>query len=438
MAKPRTERKLNYTETIPTNRVIALADYQPHPRNYNRHPASQVERIAASLRKFGQVRSVVVWRNYFLAGHGVRQGAEALGWTELRADVLPDEYPEELALAYVAADNELGRLADPDQAQLAELLSEARAYDAELLTAIGYDENEFQALLREVGGGEAAGAGDAEAQVDRAEELRAKWGVELGQLWRIGEHRLVCGDCTDAEVVARVMGGERANIGITSPPYNNSVGGMKYDYAGRSKRFYRDESMDKKTPDQWLDLCDRVICQFVEHSAGDDSPLLWNVMYNANMRHHYGVSMFAGDHGMTVKETICWNKKTGFSIASRGILSRDWELIFLLSAGGTYFTTQGENEVRFSKWEIGTGGTQVDEAHHASFPVGVPTRALEWFSVAGHICYEPFAGSGTTLVACENLSRRCRAIEISPAYCAVILQRMSDAFPDIEIERVDG
>lgn len=131
----------------PTNRIIQIADYQLHPRNYNKHPAIQVERIAVSLRTFGQVRSVVVWRNYFLAGHGVREGALLLGWTELRADVLPDDYPEELALAYVAADNELGRLSDPDQAQLLEILSGARDYDDELLAAIGYDDKEFQSLL---------------------------------------------------------------------------------------------------------------------------------------------------------------------------------------------------------------------------------------------------------------------------------------------------
>ena len=93
----------------PTNERVSLADIQPHKRNYNRHPASQVERIATSLRKFGQVRSIVVWRNTILAGHGVVEAAHSLGWTEIAADVLPADYPEHLALAYVAADNQLGK-----------------------------------------------------------------------------------------------------------------------------------------------------------------------------------------------------------------------------------------------------------------------------------------------------------------------------------------
>lgn len=140
-------------EPQPTNQRVALATLRPHPRNYNRHPASQVQRIAASLRKFGQVRSVVVWRSTILAGHGVVEAARAAGWSEIRADVLPDEYPEHLALAYVAADNELAKQGDPDMAQLAAILEESRAADAELLEAMGYSDKEFEALLGEVAGG---------------------------------------------------------------------------------------------------------------------------------------------------------------------------------------------------------------------------------------------------------------------------------------------
>ena len=132
------------------NRTISLSDYEPHPRNYNRHPEEQIRRIATSLQKFGQVRSVVVWNGRILAGHGVVQAAQGLGWQSLRADVLPDSYPEHLALAYVAADNELGRLADPDYAQLAEILDESRQTDEELLKAIGYSEEEFQQLISEI------------------------------------------------------------------------------------------------------------------------------------------------------------------------------------------------------------------------------------------------------------------------------------------------
>ncbi len=199
-----------------TNQTIQIAAYQPHPRNYNRHSPLQVQRIAASLNMFGQVRSVVVCRGHFLAGHGVREAALSLGWKELRADVLPDDYPEELALAYLAADNELSRLSDPDNAQLAQILEESRQYDDQLLAAIGYDDKEFDALLREVekDAGLTAEPSDAEAQIDKAAVLLEKWQVQPGDLWRIGDHVLACGDCTDPATVARVMGGREGGYDV--------------------------------------------------------------------------------------------------------------------------------------------------------------------------------------------------------------------------------
>ena len=133
-----------------TRRTIQIADYRPHPRNYNRHPADQVRRIGQSLQTFGQVRSIVTWRGYFLAGHGVAEAAAAIGWSTLEADELPDDYPEAKALAYVAADNELSRLSDPDNAQLAAILQESRAADPALMAAIGYTDAELADLLKEI------------------------------------------------------------------------------------------------------------------------------------------------------------------------------------------------------------------------------------------------------------------------------------------------
>ena len=131
----------------PRNRDVDLDELQPHPQNYNRHPAEQVRRLTKSLTKFGQVRSVVVWRMFVLAGHGVVEAARLLNWRTVRADVLPDDYPEHLALAYIAADNELAKQGDPDMAQLAAILEESKAADADLLEAIGYSDKEFEELL---------------------------------------------------------------------------------------------------------------------------------------------------------------------------------------------------------------------------------------------------------------------------------------------------
>ena len=111
---------------------INLADYQPHPRNYNEHPDSQVAEIAESLRVFGQPRSIVVWRGFIIAGHGVVLAAQRLGWKQLDARRLPDDWPEHKALAYLAADNELARGGAPNLLALAKLAEEIRREDEAL------------------------------------------------------------------------------------------------------------------------------------------------------------------------------------------------------------------------------------------------------------------------------------------------------------------
>lgn len=404
-----------------TNQVIQIADYQPHKRNYNRHPALQVQRIAASLQMFGQVRSVVVWRNFFLAGHGVREGALALGWTELRADVLPDEYPEELALAYVAADNELGRLSDPDNAQLAQILEESRQYDDGLLAAIGYDDAEFDALLKEVERDAVkAEPSDAEPQISKADELLKVWGVKSGDLWRIGEHRLVCGDCTDPETVARVMGGERADMMFTDPPYNVNYVGKTID-----SMVIDNDSMPEG---EFLDF----LLSFMRAAPLEPGAAFYVCSPPGNPETTFRNAINAVS-GWMLKQCIVWVKDQ-FVMGRQDYHWRHESILYGWVEGAAHFFVN--DRTLDTVWEIDR--PRVNDLHPTMKPVEVPSGGIRNNSKTGELIYEPFAGSGTTLVACQNLSRRCRAIEISPAYCAVILQRMADAFPSLPIERVDG
>ncbi len=130
--------------------IVALDTLKPHKRNYNKHPEHQVKRLTVSLRKFGQRKPITTWRNTVLTGHGVFLAAQQLGWKEIDIAPCPDKWTQEEALAWLAADNELARLADPDLAQLAEIIEEARNHDAELLEAIGFNEAEFAALLDKI------------------------------------------------------------------------------------------------------------------------------------------------------------------------------------------------------------------------------------------------------------------------------------------------
>lgn len=239
------------------------------------------------------------------------------------------------------------------------------------------------------------------------------------------------------------MGGEKAGACFTSPPYNtggaqdSGTGGYKNSPMGRTDReVIYNEFPDDMESEKYINFLLSVFSSFSEFAESDCS-LLWNVCYNANSRFEYGKVVFSEKNPFQVRETIIWDKTVGMNISTKGILSRTCEFIFLMCKGKKYFTNQGEHDTWWNVWRINNhGGENQKHGHGASFPVELPAEGIKRFSSEGSVVYEPFAGSGTTLVACQNLSRRCRAIEISPAYCAVILERMSQAFPELEIKRL--
>ena len=157
--------------SIVKNQTISLADYKPHSQNYNKHSDAQIAKLQASLSKFGQVRSIVVWREYIIAGHGLTEAAKRLGWKSLRADVLDSAISESVALAYLVADNELARQSDPDQAALAAILDQVKQADAELVTAAGFSEQELSEILTMIGD---TAIGDPETSNKRALGSKSK------------------------------------------------------------------------------------------------------------------------------------------------------------------------------------------------------------------------------------------------------------------------
>ena len=410
---------------------IKASELTPDPRNANKGTERGRYALEASLRQYGAGRSIVVDKHgRIIAGNKTLEAAAEMGLDDVivvqtngtkivavqRMDL--DLAQDETARMLAYADNRVGQL---------DLDFDAEVIAADLAAGLDlsalWQDFELDEIMADLQPEQTPGE-DTEPQEDRAEELRQAWGVESGQLWQLGDHRLICGDCTDAAVVERVMGGEKFDLCVTSPPYNSGNGGYKTDYYGKTKRFYREDG-DDRTEDEWVIFCDSVLGVCGAISASDESPVVLNVMYTARCRSGYGKCVFGGNHPFTVKETICWDKGMGFPSASKGILSRNWELVFVLSKGERYFTTQGDNEVRWAKWDISRPNEQA-ENHKAVFPIELPAKAIVDFSKTGAIVYEPFSGSGTTIIACENLNRKCRAVEISPGYVAVALQRWAD------------
>jgi DNA modification methylase len=268
-------------------------------------------------------------------------------------------------------------------------------------------------------------------------KVKAEPTAKPGDVYRLGKHRVMCGDATSITDIEKLMDGQKADLVITSPPYNSDNEGCRIFYHHKSKKDFYQNKTDARSEEEYIQFCSDVLNNISTILRNDACPVIWNVMYNANSRAAYGKVVFGSKHPFSVQETICWDKKAGFPTASKGILSRNWELIFVLCKQERYFTTQEPTEVRFNKWDISryaSGGHRApameagdiprgEASHGAVFPVALAERALSDFSEAAHVVFEPFAGSGSTVIAAEKARRKCYAMEVDPFYVDTIVAR---------------
>jgi DNA modification methylase len=243
---------------------------------------------------------------------------------------------------------------------------------------------------------------DPGAQIDKAEELREKWGVCLGQLWQLGEHRLICGDCTDKAVVERVMQGEKAQVIFTDPPYG-------VDYDGGAKKRDKLEGDEVGTEIYYLAL--PLMAEF----ADDNAPLyLWYAD-----GHAAAAAAAAAAAGYQITAQIIWAKNQAQFVTSAHYKGKHEPCYYAHKKGKSARWFGPNNEVTL--WECDRSPR--NDYHPTQKPVELAERAIRNSSKIDDIVVDGFLGGGTTLIACERLGRKCRAIEISPAYVSVALER---------------
>ena len=248
--------------------------------------------------------------------------------------------------------------------------------------------------------------------------------IVLGDLFEIGEHRLLCGDSTDSDAVARLMDGEKADMVFTSPPYNANA-------SVNGKKLYENNNLDNKSEDEYLKFLDEIKDSFytILKSKGI---VCWNIMYNNNSRQSFikNVNRFI-ESGLLLTETIIWKKN---AIPLTKGLSRAFEFIFIFQKDELDFSYQDKHSYNENVWEISNAKTQI-ESHKACFPVELPSNGIKLFTKEKMILFEPFTGSGTTMVASHQLKRKCYGMELDPKYCQVIIDRMKKLDPTIKIKR---
>ncbi len=404
---------------------------QANPLNWRVHPAHQALALTGALNEVGWVQQVVVNRRtgHLLDGHlrvelAIKNDEPSV--PVLYVDLDPDE--EALILATL---DPIAALASADAGKLALLLPQVKTRSEAV-----------QEMLRRL----AAAAGVATAgrdappdpgpQLDRAEELQAKWQTARGQLWQIGRHRLLCGDATDPADVARLMNGQRATLFATDPPYLVGYDGMNHPHRWGESDKNKDRSksyFDWEDAEQGEALYDGFIRLALELAIVENAAwYLWHASRNQAM-----IERIWQKYGAFVHQQIIWVK-------DRAVLSRSW---YMWQHEPCLFGwVKGKKPKRVaadyssSVWSVATIPPGTSSDHPTSKPVELFAIPMRRHTDPGDICYEPFSGSGSQFVAGEQLGRVVYGLEIQPRFVAVILERLAGMGlePKLEEEAVAG
>lgn len=376
-----------------------------------RHNEPAVPHVASSIRRFGWRQPIVAQRSgEVIAGNTRLKAAKELGHEKVPVAWFDGTDTE--AAAFSIADNRTHEFAEWDDASLAQILEHLRAEDA--LEGVGYDDADIDALLAEL-------AEDAEpADVDDPgpTEPPEKPVSERGDLWLLGDHRLLCGDSTSSTDLARLMGDDIAAVMATDPPYCiDYTGNQRPNDAGKdwSDRY---REVDIKDLGEFLR---GVFAAVLPHLRDDAGVYVWH----AHLKYPVVDQVFE-EHGLLRHQPIIWVKpSTTFTYSYYRWAHEPCLFGWRKGHKPPRFIKSGLSSV----WEVDWEGKQrvSGNDHPTQKPVRLFEIPMELHTRAGEVVLEPFSGSGSQLIAAEKLRRRCRAMEISPAFVDVAIRRWQDA-----------
>jgi len=413
-------RMASAIEMWPLDRLV------PYERNPRTHSPDQVGKIAASIEQFGFNNPLLVdSQDGIIAGHGRLLAARKLGLGEVPVIVL-DHLTDAQRRAYVIADNKLAELAGWDDELLALELATLDGEDFPL-EAIGFTDQELAALLD---GDPAEGVQEAEDEVPPAPDAPI---TKRGDLWILGDHRLLCGDSTDSGEVERLMNGCRAALMNTDPPYGVSYANDERPNPGAAKPLVANDGLKDEALQTFLETCFRVaVDNALEKSAA------WYLWHAHLTQGFFAAAAAAAD--VLLHRQIIWVKPV--LLLGRGQYHWKHEPCFMGWVRGHQPPDYGEGHgerTQTTVWEIGSV-TQAErkEFNHATpKPVALFTIPIVKHTKPGEICYEPFAGSGPQFIAAEMTQRRCFGLEIDPVHCDVIVRRW-ETFTGLQATLDDG
>lgn len=405
-------------------RVLPISKLILDERNANKGTKRGRELLGESLEKYGAGRSVVVDRHdRVIAGNKTVEAARAAGMKSIAViesdgsslvvvqrsdlDLKKDKKARELAIA----DNRVGEL---DLEWNPEVLA---SLDVDLEQF--WNENELNALLKDFRNSELPAP---EPKLDQASELQKKWKTARGQIWEIGQHRLMCGDsCSDRDVRA-LMDGKTAKLCATDPPYLVSYDAKNHpskDFADGKNKDWKGRYADKQKSEPLGPFYEAFLRQALAVCEPDAAIYVWH----ASQR-QVEVEKAMRNCGILVHQQIIWVK-------NKPVLTHSF---YMWQHEPCFFGWKQGNKPKRNPGDFPTTVWQVDvpvlpgveSRHPTEKPVELFLTPILLHTQSGDVCYEPFSGSGTHLCAAQNAGRRCFAMEIEPGFVAVALERLSD------------
>lgn len=405
------EGTLKIRDRIRELRRVPASELRPNPKNWRTHPEAQANALKGLLAEVGIADAVLV--------RELEDGSLMLLDGHLRAETLGDELVPCLVLDVDEAEGDkvlatldpLAAMAEADKVKLDAILREIDTGSAEvqeMLAALADDAGLYQNDAKEI-------------VEDEIPEPPADPITKPGDLWLLGEHRLLCGDSTKAEDVGRLMAGAKADLCFTSPPYalGKSVALSGNKAMAAKANAYGDH---EDNADEW----DRLMRGWFAASDAAVSDA-WVVNVQPLAGNKRDLVRFMADNAGRLVDVATWDKGHAAPPMAAGVMASrfEWMIIFAANDGAS-------RAVPLSSWR-GTvqsvyaappqRGNEFSEVHAATMPLHVPAWVMQTLCDQSQSVYEPFCGTGTTLIAAEQLGRKCYGMEISPQYCDVIVKR---------------
>lgn len=371
-----------------------VSELIPYVRNARTHSEAQVSQIAASIREFGFLSPILVAEdNTILAGHGRLAAALKLGLKKVPC-VKENHLTETQKRAYIIADNKLSLNAGWDNELLAVELSEIEGADFNL-DLLGFDEAELSSIF------------DADKDVneddfDVEKELEEPCFSKTGDIWTLGRHRVICGDATKLETYKTLLEDTKVNLVVTDPPYN-------VNYEGAAGKIKNDNMEDDK-------FYQFLFNSFVnmEQAMADDASIY---VFHADTEGLNFRKAFQ-DAGFYLSGCCIW-KKPSLVLGRSPYQWQHEPCLYGWKKKGKHKWYAGRKET--SVWEFEKSKKNAD--HPTMKPIALLAYPIKNSSMTNSLVLDPFAGSGSTLIACEQTGRICYAIELDEKYCDVIVKR---------------